>query len=42
MWKHFVGSFVEPGAAQLTVRRVLVEGGLLLALAAASSWLVWR
>jgi hypothetical protein len=50
MRKYLVGSIAEPDTQQLMrerweslpLRRILVDGGLLLAFVACSSWLVWR
>jgi len=42
MRKYFMGSFAESGAAQLTLRRLLVDGSLILGFLATSSWLLWK
>jgi hypothetical protein len=43
MRKYLVGSIAELDTQQLIpLRRILVDGGILLAFVACSSWLVWR
>jgi hypothetical protein len=40
MWKHILEGFTGSAAEQLSWRRILTEGGLLLAMLLTSSWLI--